>query len=296
MNQTPVLREITEENLFAVAKLSDTLTSGQQSCVAPNAVSVAQGLLTGAGWFRAIYLDEEPIGFVMVAMHVPDLDATDQPAAFLWRFMIAKPWQHRGYGAAVLDQIVELLRERGYTTFYTSCETGEEEGPLDFYLRYGFEDTGKQDEGGEEILRMELDTPSESRRTFVAAAPRVALITVWTDDVDRMKRFYRDVLGFPVKNDLGEYVELESTGVRFAICRRGIMADHSVEFTKPANGQAFELAFPCEEPAQVDEAFKRMTELGATAIASPQDMPWGQRTALFADPDGNIHEVFAPLE
>ncbi|MFW5686276.1 MAG: GNAT family N-acetyltransferase, partial [Spirochaetota bacterium] len=129
MNQTPELREITEENLFAVAKLSETLTSGQQRCVAPNAVSVAQGLLTGAGWFRAIYVEEEPIGFVMVAMHVPDIGADDQPAAFLWRFMIAKEWQHQGYGAAVLDQIVELLRERGYAAFYTSCETGEEEGP-----------------------------------------------------------------------------------------------------------------------------------------------------------------------
>ncbi|MFW5745167.1 MAG: VOC family protein [Spirochaetota bacterium] len=143
---------------------------------------------------------------------------------------------------------------------------------------------------------MELGTPAESRKTFVAAAPRVALVTIWTDDVDRMKSFYRDVLGFPVKNDLGEYVELESPGVRFAICRRGIMADHAAEFAKPASGQAFELAFPCEEPAHVDEAYERLTALGAAGVTPPQDMPWGQRTALFADPDGNIHEIFAPLE
>lgn len=296
MKQTPVLREVTEENLFAVAKLSETLTAGQQRCVAANAVSVAQGLLTGAGWFRAIYVDEEPIGFVMVAMHVPDLDASDQPAAFLWRFMIARPWQQKGYGAAVLDQIVELLRSRGYATFYTSCETGEDEGPLDFYLRYGFEDTGTHDEGGEEILRMELGTPAASRREYTPVAPRIALVTVWTDDVDRMRSFYRDVLAFPVKNDLGSYVEFESPGVRFAVCRRAVMADHSAEFAKAASGQAFELAFPCEEPAQVDEAYERLTALGASGIAPPQDMPWGQRTALFADPDGNIHEIFAALE
>jgi uncharacterized glyoxalase superfamily protein PhnB len=126
-------------------------------------------------------------------------------------------------------------------------------------------------------------------------APRIALITVWTDAVEPMKSFYRDVLGFPVKNDLGDYVELESPGVRFAICRRAIMVEHSEEYSRPSSGQAFELAFPCETPVQVDEAYETITGNGATPVAAPSDMPWGQRTALFADPDGNIHEVFASL-
>lgn len=34
---------------------------------------------------------------------------------------------------------------------------------------------------------------------------------------------------------------------------------------------------------------------GAVAVQPPDDMPWGQRTAFFADPDGNIHELFADL-
>ncbi len=125
---------------------------------------------------------------------------------------------------------------------------------------------------------------------------RIALITIWTDVVPPMKRFYREILGFPVKNDLGDYVEFESPGVRFAICKRAVMAGHSPEFTKPANGQTFELAFPCETPAAVDAAYTELTSLGAAGIAPPQDMPWGQRTALFADPDGNIHEFFAELK
>ena len=294
MKPTPVLREVTDANLREIVQLSDTLTPGQQRCVAPNAVSLAQGMRDGA-WFRAIFVDEAAIGFIMIAMHAPEIEARDQPSAFLWRFMIAKPWQRQGYGAAVLAQVRELLRGRGYATFYASCETGEDEGPLDFYLRYGFEDTGTQDEDGERILRMELGTPAASRRLFAPVAPRIALITVWTDEIEPMKRFYRDVLGFPVKNDLGDYVELESSGVRFAICRRTVMAGHSTEFSRPASGQAFELAFPCETPAQVDEAYETLTRNGATAVAPPGDMPWGQRTALLADPDGNIHEIFADL-
>jgi catechol 2,3-dioxygenase-like lactoylglutathione lyase family enzyme/GNAT superfamily N-acetyltransferase len=294
MESTPVLREVTDDNLRGIVLLSDTLTASQRRCVAPNAVSVAQGLMSGA-WYRAIYLGEDPIGFIMVAMHPPGIDVDDRPAAFLWRFMIAKPWQRRGYGAAVLDQVVELLRERGYATFYTSCVTAEGDGPLDFYLRYGFDDTGKQDEDGEQILRMALGTPPSSRKRFIPVAPRISLVTIWTDDMDPMKRFYCEVLGFPVKNDLGDYVEFESPGVRFAICRRTVMAEHSEEYSRAASGQAFELAFPCESPEQVDLAYAEITRNGAAAVAAPGDMPWGQRTALFADPDGNIHEIFADI-
>lgn len=295
MAETLSLQEVTDDKMHALVKLSDTLTPSQQRCVAPNAVSIAQGLMHG-GWFRGIYLGDEPIGFVMVALHAPEIAARDQPAAFLWRYMIARPWQRSGYGARVLDEIVAMLRARGYRTFYTSCEIGEADGPLDFYLRYGFTDTGEQDDGGEEILRMELADSGTPRRLYLPAAPRIALVTIWTDEVEPMKRFYRDTLGMAVKNDLGDYVEFESPGVRFAVCKRTVMAEHSEEFRRPGSGQRFELAFPCEQPAHVDEAYETLVANGAAGVAAPQDMPWGQRTALFADPDGNIHEIFASLD
>ena len=40
----------------------------------------------------------------------------------------------------------------------------------------------------------------------------INLITIWTNDIDKMKRFYNQVLGFKVKNDLGNYVEFENSG------------------------------------------------------------------------------------
>jgi len=36
--------------------------------------------------------------------------------------------------------------------------------------------------------------------------------------------------------------------------------------------------------------------MGAREVHKPEDMPWNQRTALFADPDGNIHEIFADIK
>ena len=125
---------------------------------------------------------------------------------------------------------------------------------------------------------------------------QINLITIWTNDIDRMKEFYNVVLGFRIESDLGNYVEFENDGVRFAICMRDVMYGYSSEYRKESLGQGFELAFPCENPNDVDESFNMLICKGANSVHEPQDMPWDQRTALFADPDGNIHEIFAEIK
>lgn len=126
---------------------------------------------------------------------------------------------------------------------------------------------------------------------------RIALITILTGDVPAMTGFYRDVLGFAVETEMGEYVEFASEGVRFAVCARSIMVEATGDksFRKAPTGRAFELAFPCAAPAAVDEVYAEFVGKGATPVKAPADMPWGQRTAFFADPDGNVHELFADL-
>lgn len=123
----------------------------------------------------------------------------------------------------------------------------------------------------------------------------IGLITIWTNNIEEMKAFYNDVMGFNIKSDLGRYVEFESSKVRFSICDRTVMVDFSKEYEKKASGQAFELAFPCDCPEDVDKSFEKLVNFGAVPIQEPKDMPWKQRTALFSDPDGNIHEIFADI-
>jgi lactoylglutathione lyase len=124
---------------------------------------------------------------------------------------------------------------------------------------------------------------------------RIALITILTDDVPRLVTFYRDVLGFGVENPMDDYTEFVSEGVRFAVCDRKVLANttHDPRFSESARGQAFELAFPLPTPQDVDRAYTEITMSGAIPVQPPMTMPWGQRTAFFADPDGNIHELFA---
>ncbi|MDD4212601.1 MAG: GNAT family N-acetyltransferase [Bacilli bacterium] len=147
------LEPITEENFNAIIKMSDTLDDYQKKCVAPNVISLAQAYVNyDRAWPRAICLDQKPIGFVMLALHDDDIPDQDQPAYYLWRFMMTREYQHQGFGRQVLDLLVEKCQEEGVKTFYTSCEMEKDE-PYRFYMNYGFEDTHKMDDG-EEILRM----------------------------------------------------------------------------------------------------------------------------------------------
>ncbi len=80
------LREVTRENLQAVLNLE--VTEAQNKFVAPNTVSSAQAYFyPEQAWFRAIYADEIPIGFMILS------DNPRKPEYFLWRLMIAAEYQ-----------------------------------------------------------------------------------------------------------------------------------------------------------------------------------------------------------
>jgi uncharacterized glyoxalase superfamily protein PhnB len=72
-------------------------------------------------------------------------------------------------------------------------------------------------------------------------------------------------------------------------------ATGNTAYHEPRSGQCFELAFPLGSPAEVDLAYADIISKGAAPVQPPTNMPWNQRTAFFADPDGNIHELFANM-
>lgn len=151
------LKEITRDDFYEVIRLSETLTAAQRRCVAPNAYSIAEAsYYPGRAWFRAIYLDETPIGFVMLELDDPeDREEGELPSVYLWRFMIAKDYQRSGYGKRVLDLIVEKCKDESIHDLVTSVEMGDE-SPYDFYIKYGFVDTGETIDCGEQVLKMRL--------------------------------------------------------------------------------------------------------------------------------------------
>lgn len=92
-------------------------------------------------WYRGVYDDGVPVGFVMIAWDVPPTDGLIGPW-FLWKLLIDRDHQRRGYGQAVLDLIVQIVRENGGTELFTSY-TDRPGGPGPFYARLGFVPTGE---------------------------------------------------------------------------------------------------------------------------------------------------------
>lgn len=121
------------------------------------------------------------------------------------------------------------------------------------------------------------------------------MIGIITNNFEQMRSFYTDVIGFDVLLEMEQYVEFTNDGCRFAISTNDVMHDVTkhASYNEEKKGQSLELAFKVDSPEDVDSAFAELIQKGATEIMKPADMPWGQRAAFFADPDGNIHEVFA---
>jgi len=92
-------------------------------------------------WYRGVYDDGVPVGFVMIAWDVPPTDGLIGPW-FLWKLLIDRDHQRRGYGQAVLDLIVQIVRENGGTELFTFY-TDRPGGPGPFYARLGFVPTGE---------------------------------------------------------------------------------------------------------------------------------------------------------
>ena len=114
------------------------------------------------------------------------------------------------------------------------------------------------------------------------------------EDMARMIRFYRDVLGFEIKEDEDtSNVYLVKDGTLFLLYGRKDfekMTGRRYEYIKGLNGH-FEIALYVDTCEQVDEAFNKAIENGATEVLKPELEPWGQRTCYIGDPEGNLIEI-----
>ena len=141
------LREVTAQTVRAVCALKTKRT--QTGFVAPNALSIAQAYFEPAARFRAVQVADKLVGFVMRR----PTDEAD--TCFLWRFMIAGPYQGKGYGRAALALVFDVLRQEGYRRVRSSYVRGKA-GPRHFYKALGFSETGESLPSGEQVIELML--------------------------------------------------------------------------------------------------------------------------------------------
>ena len=117
---------------------------------------------------------------------------------------------------------------------------------------------------------------------------------LFVKDMPTMIRFYRDVLGFEIKEEEhSSNVYLIKDGVLFLLYGRNDfekMTLRHYDYATPIQGHT-ELVLAVENHKAVDEEYKRLMNLGVQSIMEPKTMPWGQRTCYVADPEGNLIEI-----
>ena len=128
--------------------------------------------------------------------------------------------------------------------------------------------------------------------------PRITLITLGVDDLDRAVRFYRDGLGLHTQGVVGTEFEHGAVaffdlqgGLKLALWPRASIAhDTGVSPGKPSPTD-FTIGHNVTSKAEVDAVMKQAGRAGALIVQPAHDTVWGGYAGYFQDPDAHLWEV-----
>ena len=128
--------------------------------------------------------------------------------------------------------------------------------------------------------------------------PRITLITLGVDDLEKSLRFYRDGLGLPTDGIIGQEFEYGSVvffdlekGLRLALWPRKSLAHDSGLPVTARSATEFTLAHNVSSEAEVDKVIREAEKAGAVIVKKAQATFYGGYAGYFADPDGHLWEV-----
>jgi RimJ/RimL family protein N-acetyltransferase len=161
--QTIRFVEVTSDNVIALHRLNAGAVGSRM--VAPNAMSVAQGMLSPNAWLRGVCVGDLSVGLVMLfdpTLSPENAKKEELPfdALYVWRLMIDFKHQGKGYGEQVLRAVIAMARERATFKRVTLSYVMEDGSAKPFYEKLGFRETGKIDDGE---MEMALELSSTAR-------------------------------------------------------------------------------------------------------------------------------------
>jgi catechol 2,3-dioxygenase-like lactoylglutathione lyase family enzyme len=123
---------------------------------------------------------------------------------------------------------------------------------------------------------------------------RFDMVGIYVNDIQKMVNFYQNILGFVINYDgKGPYAEFEHTGIRVSMYERRLLPallGQSPAYPAGING-TFELAIDLPYFEDVDPEYERLVNGGAGPIYAPRNEPWGMRSSMVTDPEGNLIEL-----
>jgi predicted enzyme related to lactoylglutathione lyase len=119
-----------------------------------------------------------------------------------------------------------------------------------------------------------------------------ASIRMITDDVERVTQFYEQLTGTAAERPTPVFAELKLRSCTLAIGHTQTTQLFGADSARPADNRSVIIEFRVED---VDSEYERLEPLVDDWVQAPTTMPWGNRSILFRDPDGNLVNLFTPV-
>lgn len=119
-----------------------------------------------------------------------------------------------------------------------------------------------------------------------------ASIRVITNDVRRLVGFYELATGLPARWATDDFAELVTPSCTLAIASTRTMQLFGTGAARPADNHSVIIEFRVDD---VDKEYEKLKDVVGAFVKEPTTMPWGNRSVLFRDPDGNLVNFFTPL-
>jgi catechol 2,3-dioxygenase-like lactoylglutathione lyase family enzyme len=128
--------------------------------------------------------------------------------------------------------------------------------------------------------------------TAFQAIRAIDYTVIFVRDMAAMRRFYEDILGFPLLRELSpRWIEYRIGGNTLALAKPSLTA---ADGPTPNGSASLQLAFKVPVP-DVDRCADELVQQGVNLVSPPTDQVFGHRTLFFRDPDGNLLEMFAEI-
>ncbi|MGV8830951.1 MAG: VOC family protein [Devosia sp.] len=119
---------------------------------------------------------------------------------------------------------------------------------------------------------------------------KFASVRLVTNDIDRLIAFYARLTGQTANRFSPEFGEFRADGFALAISSERLIAQFNAGAAVAAANRSAMIEFEVDD---VDAALAGLGEDGLDIAMAPADMPWGNRSMLLRDPDGNVVNIFA---
>ena len=119
-----------------------------------------------------------------------------------------------------------------------------------------------------------------------------ASIRIITDDLDRLVAFYEQLTGVTADRPAPPFAELVLPTATLAIGHSQTVPLFGAGSAQAADNHTVIIEFRVDD---VDAEYARLTSIIDEWVQEPTTMPWGNRSILFRDPDGNLVNLFTPV-